>query len=140
MQVHKCLREFKLFTVNPLTNSVSSLTNSINPLAIITNIFYITHNYITLTENLPCAFQLLWSQELVCDQAQMHYLCSYLISRFWVSQVALGVKNLSVSAGDIRDMGSIPGSGRSPGEVNGNPLQYFCLENSMDRGAHRGGL
>ena len=35
------------------------------------------------------------------------------------------------------DLGSIPRSGRSPGEGNGNPLQYFCLENSMDRGASR---
>ena len=40
------------------------------------------------------------------------------------------VKNLPVNAGDV---GSIPGSGRSPGEGNGNPLQYSCLENSMDR-------
>ena len=40
------------------------------------------------------------------------------------------VKNLPVNAGD---MGLIPGSGRSPGEGNGNPLQYSCLENSMDR-------
>ena len=54
-------------------------------------------------------------------------------SRLWVSQVELGVKNLSANTGDIRHMGSIPGSGRSPGEVNGNPLQYSCLENSMDR-------
>ena len=45
------------------------------------------------------------------------------------------VKNLPASAGDIRDPGSIPGSGRPPGEGNGNPLQYSCLENSMDRGA-----
>ena len=45
------------------------------------------------------------------------------------------VKNLSVKAGDIRDAGLIPGFGRSPGGGNGNPLQYFCLENSMDRGA-----
>ena len=45
------------------------------------------------------------------------------------------VKNLPASAGDIRSMGLIPGSGRSPGEGNGNPLQYSCLENSMDRGA-----
>ena len=37
-------------------------------------------------------------------------------------------------------MGSIPGSGRSPGEGNGNPLQYSCLENSMDRGVWRGYL
>ena len=52
-----------------------------------------------------------------------------------VSQVALVVKNLPASAGGIRDMGLIPGSGRSSGEVNGNPLQYSCLENAMDRGA-----
>ena len=45
------------------------------------------------------------------------------------------VKNLPANAGDIRDSGSIPGSGRSPGEEHGNPLQYSCLENPMDRGA-----
>ena len=45
------------------------------------------------------------------------------------------VKNLLANAGDIRDMGSIPGLGRSPGEGHGNPLQYSCLENPMDRGA-----
>ena len=49
--------------------------------------------------------------------------------------MALAVKNLPASAGDIRDTGSIPGLGRSPGEGNGNPLQYPCLENPMDRGA-----
>ena len=47
----------------------------------------------------------------------------------------LVVKNLSASAGDIRDGGSIPGSGRSPGGGHGNPLQYSRLENPMDRGA-----
>ena len=46
------------------------------------------------------------------------------------------VKNLLASAGDARDMGSIPGSGISPGVGNGNLLQYSCLENSMDRGSH----
>ena len=45
------------------------------------------------------------------------------------------VKNLSASAGDAEDMGSIPGSGRSPGGGDGNPLQYSCLKNPMDRGA-----
>ena len=53
----------------------------------------------------------------------------------WASQVVLVLKNLPASAGDIRDVGLIPGSGRSPGGGNGNPLQYSCLENSMDRGA-----
>ena len=42
------------------------------------------------------------------------------------------VKNPPANAGDLRDMGSIPGSGRSLGEGNGNPLKYFCLENPMD--------
>ena len=51
------------------------------------------------------------------------------------SQVALVVKNLPVNAGAIRDVGLIPGWGRSPGEEHGNTLQYSCLENSMDRGA-----
>ena len=45
------------------------------------------------------------------------------------------VKNLPANAGYTRDAASIPGSGRSHGEGNGNPLQYSCLENSMDRGA-----
>ena len=45
------------------------------------------------------------------------------------------VKNLSANAGDIRDMGSIPESGRAPGGGHGNPLQYSCLENPVDRGA-----
>ena len=53
----------------------------------------------------------------------------------WASQVALVVKNLPVNAGDKRDAGSIPGLGKSPGGGNGNPLQYSCPENSMDRGA-----
>ena len=51
------------------------------------------------------------------------------------SQVALVVKNLPASAGDVRDVSSIPGLGRSPGEGHGNPLRYSCLENPMDRGA-----
>ena len=45
------------------------------------------------------------------------------------------VKDLPANAGDVRDADSIPGSGRSPGGGHGNPLQYSCLENPMDRGA-----
>ena len=45
------------------------------------------------------------------------------------------IKNPSVNAGDIRDAGSVPALGRSPGGGHGNPLQDSCLENSMDRGA-----
>ena len=44
------------------------------------------------------------------------------------------MKNPPVNVGDIRDVGSIPGLGRSPGGENGNPLQYSCLDNPMDRG------
>ena len=47
------------------------------------------------------------------------------------------VNNLPANSGDTRDMGSIPVSERSPGVRNGNPIQYSCLENSMDRGAWR---
>ena len=47
----------------------------------------------------------------------------------------LVVKNLPANVGDIRDVGSIPRSERSPGGEHGNPLQYSCLENPMDRGA-----
>ena len=57
-----------------------------------------------------------------------------LVDLFWsASQVALVVKNLPASTGDIKDVGSIPELGRSPGEGNGNPLQYSSLENPMDR-------
>ena len=45
------------------------------------------------------------------------------------------VKNVSANAGDARDEGLIPGSGRPPAVVNGNPLQYSCLGNSMDTGS-----
>ena len=54
-------------------------------------------------------------------------LCGFL--------VALVVKNLPASAGDIRNMGSIPGLGRSPGGGHVNPLQYSCLKHPMDKGA-----
>ena len=55
-----------------------------------------------------------------------------LMLQFWTSLVAQDGKASAYNAGDL---GSIPGSGRSPGEGNGNPLQYSCLENPMDGGA-----
>ena len=61
--------------------------------------------------------------------------CLINIIHIGASQVALVVKNLPANAGDVKDMGSIPGLGRSPGGGYGNPLQYSCLENPMDRGA-----
>ena len=61
-------------------------------------------------------------------------LISFLCPLFWASQVVL-VKYLSANAGDLKDAGSIPGLGRSPGGGYGNPIQYSCLENPLDRGA-----
>ena len=56
----------------------------------------------------------------------MYYTC------IMTSQVVLVAKNLPVNSGDTRDAGSIPGLGRSPGEGNGDPLQYFYLGNPLD--------
>jgi len=58
-----------------------------------------------------------------------------IIPFMWASHAAPVVKNPLANAGDIRDAGSIPESGRSPGGGHGHPLQYSCLENPMDRGA-----
>ena len=67
-----------------------------------------------------------------------YFLKEYIyICNMRASQVALMVENLPANAGNIRDAGSISESGRSPGGGHGNPLQYSCLENPMDRGAWR---
>ena len=55
----------------------------------------------------------------------------------WASQVALVVKKLTINVGGIRDLDSIPVSGKFPGKGHGNPLQYCCPENPMDRGPWR---
>ena len=62
------------------------------------------------------------------------YVCVYLCVCM-TSQVALMVKNLPANAGDIRDVGSIPGLGRYPGEGHGILLWYSCLQNPRNRGA-----
>ena len=53
----------------------------------------------------------------------------------WASQEARIVKNLPANEGDVREVGSIPVSGRSHGEGHGNPLKHSCPENPMDKGA-----
>ena len=58
---------------------------------------------------------------------------SYMSLVTWASQVVLVVKNPPANAGDVRDLGLIPGSGRFPGGGHGNPLQHSCLENPMDQ-------
>ena len=77
------------------------------------------------------------------SKLRKHVKKKYIIVLLLVLLTKLGfpggsvVKNLPVDAGDSGDAGSIPGLGRSSGGVNGNPAQYSCLENSMDRGAWR---
>ena len=60
---------------------------------------------------------------------------NYHLQNLTCMKYEVAVKNLHAHAEVVRDMGLIPGSGRSPGEGNGNPLQYSCLENPMDRGS-----
>ena len=62
----------------------------------------------------------------------LEFILAYMVWR--ASKVSLVVKNLPANAEDKRDAGSIPGSGRSPGVGNGNPLQYSCLGNPTGRG------
>ena len=71
------------------------------------------------------------------DSLQPHRLEPIRLLRPWDFPEMLGsvVKNLSTNVEDTGDASSIAGSGRSPGGGNGNPLQYSCLENSMDRGS-----
>ena len=64
-------------------------------------------------------------------------ICLLVLKRIRASLVVHLVKNLPASAGDARDEDLIPGSGRSPGGGNSNPLPYSCLENPMDRGVWR---
>ena len=63
-----------------------------------------------------------------------------ILEALWTSHVVLVVKNPPANAGDTRDVGLIPESGRFPGGGHGNSFQYFCLENPMDRGALIPGL
>ena len=60
-----------------------------------------------------------------------------MVALIWAFPGGSVVKNLPVDAGDTGDLGLIPGLGRSPGGVNGNPVQYSRLKNPMDRGAQR---
>ena len=64
--------------------------------------------------------------QITCDEAVVSSL-------YWASQVAPVVKNPPANAGDVRDVDSIPVSGRPPGGGHGNPLQYSCLDHPTDR-------
>ena len=80
------------------------------------------------------------------DRSHIPYIARWILNHWTTREVpgndlllsgsrALVVKNPPTNSGDVRDVGSISGSGRSPGGGHGNPLQYSCLENPMDRGA-----
>ena len=86
----------------------------------------ITHQ---LTLTWICYIHIQQYKCLVSLEVYMHFC--------WAFQVVLVVKNTPANAGNIRDVGSIPGSGRSPGGRLVNLLQYSCLENLMHRGAWR---
>ena len=73
----------------------------------------------------------------ICSRSYIYFLIYWSIVALCVFQVALVAKNLPANARDIRNAGSIPGSGRSPGGGHSNPLHYSCLENHMDREAWR---
>ena len=74
----------------------------------------------------------------ICSTIYTNFIWMFLMNIFLylklsnrASQVVLVVQNVPTNTGNLRDGGSIPGSGRSPGEGNGNPVQYSCLGNSM---------
>ena len=70
----------------------------------------------------------------LCTDLFFSLICTAFYHTIWASQLALVVKKLPTNAGDVRDTGLIPGSGRSPGGGCCNPLQYSCQENPMDGG------
>ena len=101
-------------------------------------------NLYSQQQNLPQNFIIIWMQLLLVSKS-----CSKISGKYFPGaktlltvrvdvggcvELALGFPS-KASACNVEDLGSIPGLGRSPGEGNGNPFQYSCLENPMDRGA-----
>ena len=99
-----------------------------------------------------CLWDLILNQYFVlqADRKTKHKVDSTVFSIKWKILIPINISKLCIymgspggssgkefatNAGDVRDIGLIPGSGRSPEEGNGNPLQYSCLENPMDREA-----
>ena len=95
-----------------------------------------SHQHLFCPRTFACAFYSLGN--VSCSSPSTFTFTLLAHTPVWgASQVALVVKNPPVNAGDIRDAGSIPGSGRSPGWGHDNPLQYSCLKNPMDRGSRQ---
>ena len=94
--------------------------------------FYLQKTFLKIAPN--SVFNHIFKNEIVI---QFFLLVWWWLTNIWASRVVLVVKNLPANTEDIRDAGLISGSGRSLGGGHSNPLQYSCLENSMDRGAWR---
>ena len=73
-------------------------------------------------------------QNHTLDKVELFAKCTLIFKNIFKGN-SLAVQWLGLGTFTVEDPGSIPGSGRSPGGGHGNPLQYYCLENSMDRGA-----
>ena len=80
-------------------------------------------------------FSLLSIEAITNHEPPLHIGIIWTSNVIWASEVVLVVKNTLACAGDLRDGGWIPESGRYPRVGNSNPLQYSCLENTMDGGA-----
>ena len=120
--------------VNLNRGNKSGTTPSINLIELSFCCCSVTQSFSTVCDPMNCStpgFPVLhYLLELAQTQCPSSWWCHSCHS--WVAQT---VNNSSASAGDIRETGLIPGSGRSSGGGYGNPLQYSCLENPMDRGA-----
>ena len=88
-------------------------------------------------EEMMMPLEYLWAPCVLIVETEQGNLTNIDLLQYFkrASPVALVVKNWPASAGDLRDAGLMPGSGRFPGGGHGNPLQYSRLENPMDRGA-----
>ena len=97
------------------------------------------HCYVSVSKPSPPKFASCWAQtNSLLTTATFIHSCSYtLLLRACGLRAVLVVKNPPASEGDVRDAVLAPGSGRSPGGGHGNPLQYSCLENPMDREPYR---
>ena len=92
------------------------------------------HNWSETVWRFQCHLMTFWPFTFrICPHVILYMQC-VLLGVPWASLAALVVNNLPANAGDIRDTGLIPGSGRAPGGEHGNPLQYSCLENPMHPG------
>ena len=77
----------------------------------------------------------IWQKNILTEKKTYLCLLSWFSSTWPIIGDFPGGLDCKASVYNVGDLGSIPGSGRSPGEGNGNPLQYYCLENPKDRGA-----